>query len=176
MQEELTQKTIAFVIKTVSLSTAGLEKVIKAYLDSQGKGRASKPKTRTEYKGKQTLRQLQKQHAALSSIDVAVENIKGFEKTARKYNIEYALMKDKTVDPPVYVVYFKGKDADSMNAAFREFTTRVVRMDERTPVSEQLENAREEAARNDSPEVRPRRRHRKRQRVKNRVKMPERIR
>ena len=47
-------------------------------------------------------------------------------------------MKDKTTDPPVYVVYFKGKDVDSINAAFREFTTRVVRMDEREPVREQL--------------------------------------
>ena len=118
----------------------------------------------------------QKTHAALSSIDITTENIKDFEKVARKYNIQYALMKDKTTVPPVYVVYFKGKDVDSINAAFREFTTRVVRMDEREPVREQLESAREELAAAEQPEAGVRRRRRRRHWVKARVKMPQRVR
>jgi len=36
---------------------------------------------------------------------------------ARKYSIDYSLKKDKSVDPPKYLVFFRAKDVDVMTAA-----------------------------------------------------------
>ena len=44
-------------------------------------------------------------------------NIKSFERVVRKYNIDFAVKKDKTTDPPKYVVFFKGRDADAVAQA-----------------------------------------------------------
>ncbi len=69
--------------------------------------------------GKQTLKQLMKQNAGVSNIEITEGNIKAFESTAKKYGIDFALKKDSTESPPRYLVFFKGRDADALTAAFQ---------------------------------------------------------
>ena len=47
-----------------------------------------------------------------------IRRIKAFEGTAKKYGINFALKKDATENPPRYLVFFKGRDADVLTAAF----------------------------------------------------------
>ena len=54
-------------------------------------------------------------------------NIKSFDRTARKYGIDYAVKKDRLSTPPKYLVFFKSRDADAMMAAFTEFSKRTLR-------------------------------------------------
>lgn len=61
------------------------------------------------------------QGAELSNIKISEDNISDFERVARKYDIDYSLKKDKSQDPPVYLVFFKARDADVMTAAFEEY-------------------------------------------------------
>ena len=48
----------------------------------------------------------------------------GYEYLAKKYNIDFALKKDKAADPPRYLVFFKARDVDVMTAAFKEFSAK----------------------------------------------------
>ena len=57
----------------------------------------------------------------VSSIEVTDGNIRSFERVARKYNVDFAVKKDKTTDPSKYMVFFKGRDADVLAQAFKEF-------------------------------------------------------
>ena len=59
----------------------------------------------------------------VDSLDIfdEYENIKDFDRVARKYGIDYSLKKDVGADPPKYLVFFKAKDVDVMTAAFREY-------------------------------------------------------
>ena len=41
---------------------------------------------------------------------------------ARKYRVDYALKKDKSSLVPKYYVFFRAKDAASLNAAFTEYS------------------------------------------------------
>ena len=61
-------------------------------------------------KGKQSLADLEKQNAALSNIEITNKNIGSFNRTAKKYEIDFALKKDRTKEPPLYYVFFKGRD------------------------------------------------------------------
>ena len=56
-----------------------------------------------------------------NTMEITENNIKSFERVAKKYNVDFAVKKDKTVDPPKYVVFFKGRDADVIAMAFKEF-------------------------------------------------------
>ncbi len=70
------------------------------------------------------MKQLMKQNAGVSNIEITEDNIKAFESTARKYGIDFALKKDSTESPPRYLVFFKGRDADALTAAFKEFSAK----------------------------------------------------
>lgn len=72
--------------------------------------------------GKQTVRQLIGQNQGVSNIEITNSNIKGFERIARKYGVDFAVKKDRSVSPPKYFVFFKARDADALTAAFKEYT------------------------------------------------------
>ena len=73
MQEEVTQKTIALYVKVgkgaARLTEQALQKAIQKFLEQK-----SKPAH-----GKQTMRQLMKQNAGVSNIEITDSNIKAFE-------------------------------------------------------------------------------------------------
>ena len=71
--------------------------------------------------GKIPVKKLVGQGAGAKSIEVTDNNIKAFERVARKYNVDFAVKRDKTTEPPKYLVFFKGKDADVIAQAFKEF-------------------------------------------------------
>lgn len=114
MQEEITQKTIALAFRATRLTSDVLRKAIKLYLEQQ-----KQKKLNTH--GKITVKKLMGKDQGASSIQISDKNIKDFERTARKYNVDFAVKKDKTVNPPRYLVFFKGRDADVITQAFKEF-------------------------------------------------------
>ena len=118
MQEEVTQKTIALYVKVgkgaARLTEQALQKAIQKFLEQK-----SKPAH-----GKQTMRQLMKQNAGVSNIEITDSNIKAFESTAKKYNIDFSLKKVKG-EQTRYLVFFKGRDADVMKACFISLQNRV---------------------------------------------------
>ena len=137
MQEEVTQKTIALYVKVgkgaARLTEQALQKAIQKFLEQK-----SKPAH-----GKQTMRQLMKQNAGVSNIEITDSNIKSFERVARKYGVDYAITKDQNVIPPKYTVFFKAKDADALTSAFEEFTNRKLKAKEKPSVLEQLNKLKE---------------------------------
>ena len=99
MQEQVNEKTVALYIKTGKLTAEMLQRAMKKLL-SQMKKQADRPPH-----GKQTLKQLMKQNAGVSNIEITGENIKAFESTAKKYHIDFALKKDTTETPPRYLFF-----------------------------------------------------------------------
>ena len=142
MQEETNEKTIALYIKTGKLTAQQLQKAMKALL-AQMKKQHDRQKIPH---GKQTLKQLMKQNAGVSNIEITKDNIKAFESTAKKYGIDFALKKDSTEIPPRYLVFFKGRDADVLTAAFREFSKKKLDKERKPSVRRDLAEKKAEAA------------------------------
>ena len=115
MQEEVTQKTVTFCIRTTKVTADLLKKVLAAYLRHQKQKSVEKKAKKNQPKqGKVTVKELAKQNAGMVNIEITNKNIKSFERYARKYGINYALKKDKSKDPPMYLVFFKGRDQDAL--------------------------------------------------------------
>lgn len=122
MQEEVTQRTIALCVEATKLSAGMLQQAMKKVLDEMQKG-VTGHKTKLHH-GKQTLRQLMKHNTGVSNIEITDRNIRAFSATAKKYGIDFALKKDTSGEIPRYLVFFKGRDADVITAAFREFSAK----------------------------------------------------
>lgn len=98
-----------------------LAQAMRLYLQSRNNKSHEIPK------GKQSLADLEKQNAALSSIEITNKNIRSFDKAAKKYKIDYALKKDRTKEPPVYYVFFKGRDEERISMAFNEYSQNLLK-------------------------------------------------
>ena len=140
MQDEINEKVIALSIRTTKLTAEMLQKAIKAML-AQAKKQQEK-----QLHGKQTLKQLAKQNAGLSNIEITEGNIKAFESTAKKYNIDFSLKKRLRAEtPPRYLVFFKGRDADALTAAFKEFSAKKLTQEQKPSIRKALATFREAA-------------------------------
>ncbi len=120
---------MALVVKGAKLTSDMLRKALKKLLadiekpktPAKTRARGKEPKT---YQGKQTVKQLVRQGAGVSSIEITDRNIKSFERVARKYGVDFALKKDATEASPKWLVFFKARDADALTAAFKEFSAK----------------------------------------------------
>ena len=102
--------------------------------------------------GKIPVKKLVGQGEGAKSIEVTDSNIKSFERVARKYNVDFAVKKDKTMEPPKYLVFFKGKDADVIAQAFKEFVYGNEKRKSRTSVREKLKRFRDAVSQNKNRE------------------------
>ncbi|MBP3760171.1 MAG: PcfB family protein [Ruminococcus sp.] len=89
--------------------------VLKSALQEFMNGKAEK-------KGRMTYKQLQeKSPSKLDSIDVSSENIADFLKTARKYDVDFALKSDNSTNPQTYHVFFSAAKTEDFKRAFTEY-------------------------------------------------------
>ena len=123
IQEDLQNKTVLVSIRTVQFSWRAA-KAIARLIKNRGQGVKH---------GKQSLRQLNLQNRGLTNIDISKENLKGFERIAKKYGIDFALKKDSTLDPPKWYLFFKAQDADVLIAALNEFARKTIKKSKDKP-------------------------------------------
>mgnify|MGYP001202349697 FL=1 len=123
MQEEIENRTVTLIISAVKLTARELKAGMDKYLSEKKSKAMEKARAAPEKpSGKQTVKQLIGQNQGVSNIEITNSNIKGFERIARKYGVDFAVKKDRSVSPPKYFVFFKARDADALTAAFKEYT------------------------------------------------------
>ncbi|WP_022769908.1 PcfB family protein [Butyrivibrio sp. NC2007] len=142
MNEEVSAKYIRFCYQVGKVSGRALIRGLVAflkYLDQQSKA----PKH-----GKMTVKQLVKQGQGASSMEVSGESMRTFKRIANKYGVDFAIVKDKTSDPPRYTCFFKAKDIDAISAVVKEYSAKVVKREQKEKPSliKQLRKLKEEIA------------------------------
>ncbi len=155
MQEEVNEKTIALCIKggkiTADILKAALRKYLQEMEKSQTKAQQKtqvrkQQKTEVVKHGKQSIKSMLDRGCELSNIEITDNNIRSFERVARKYGIDYSLKRDKSVDPPKYLVFFRAKDVDVMTAAFKEYSGVTLQKSKKVSIRKRLQKAIEKAA------------------------------
>jgi len=141
MQDEVNEKVVAISVKASGMTLEVLQKAVIKLLQEM-----KKQKGKTKH-GQQTLKQLMKQDVGVSNIEITDGNIKGFTSIAKKYGVDFALKKDMSESPPRYLVFFKGRDADVLTAAFKEFSAMKLKQN-KPSVLETIANAKAEVSLN----------------------------
>ena len=124
MQEEVNEKTISLCIKGGKITAQILKAALIKLLAEMDKKKQQKKGEKSQCKktGRQSIKSLQKSGAQITNIVVTDNNIKSFDRVARKYGIDYSLKKVEQEGKTEYLVFFKAKDVDVMTAAFKEYT------------------------------------------------------
>ena len=105
------KKTIDISIKAEKMTADVLKSALQEFMS----GKAEK-------KGRMTYKQLQaKSPSKLDSIEVSDKNIGDFLKTARKYDVDFALKRNKSTQPPTYHVFFSAARTEDFKRAFSEY-------------------------------------------------------
>ncbi len=145
MQDQINERSVALSIKAAKLTGRILAKAIQAFLK-----KAQEPHVTH---GKQSVKSLTQQGASLTNVEITGENIGSFKKTARKYNIDFALKRDDSQTPPKWLVFFKAKDSDALMAALKEFSKKNVKVknDDEPSLLDALAQAKEQVSQIPAP-------------------------
>lgn len=136
MQEEVEQRTLTLVINGTKFSGRVLKSAVSKFVAFCRNQKAKK--VNVHPKGKQTVKQLTRQGQGVNTMEIDDENLRQFERIARKYGVDYAVRKDVTAETPRFLVFFKGRDADAIMAALREFSSAKERKSERPSLLQKL--------------------------------------
>lgn len=143
MQEEVEHKTLTLIISGTKFTGRLLKAAIAKYMAHRRNVKLDKQRKQgapVVHRGKQTVKQLTHQNQGVSSIDFQDQGIRRFARIARKYGVDYAVRKDRSANPPKYLIFFKGRDADAITAVFQEYLGQKVRRASRPSVLERLEH------------------------------------
>ena len=141
MQEEVENKTLTLVINGSKLTGRMLKSAISKYLAHRKEVKHQKRQSRdspVKHHGRQTVKQLIGQDQGVSNIEINDPSIKEFDRIARKYGVDYAIKRNRSSNPPKFLVFFKSRDADALTAAFNEYAGKKVRKASRPSVLKRL--------------------------------------
>ena len=136
MQEEVEQRTLTLGINGTKFSGRVLKNAVSKFVAFCRNQKAKK--VNVHPKGKQSVKQLTRQGQGVNTMEIDDANLRQFERIARKYGVDYAVRKDVTADTPRFLVFFKGRDADAIMAALKEFSSAKERKNERPSLLQRL--------------------------------------
>lgn len=119
MQEEVENKTVNLAITTTKLTARAIMKGLSMYKQHRNNVKAKKTDERPT--GKQSVKQLIGQNQGVSSMPIGETGLRDFHRIAKKYGVDFAVVKDKTAEPIKYTVFFKAKDADAISQVLQEY-------------------------------------------------------
>ena len=140
VNEEVAEKTIRLAITTTKLTGRALAKGLHIYLRHRKEVKAKKAEPK---KGKQSVKELIGQNQGVSSLPVGETGLKDFERIAKKYGVDFAIIKDKTTTPTKYTVFFKARDADAIAQVLAEYTAKQVKKQQKPSVLKALKKFKE---------------------------------
>ena len=69
--------------------------------------------------------------------------IQQFDRIARKYGVDYAIKRDRSSNPPKFLIFFKSRDADALTSAFNEYVGKKIKKASRPSVLQRLAHFKE---------------------------------
>lgn len=136
MQEEIEEKSVRLAITTTKLSARTIIAGVRAYLRHRQKKQLASIDEHIQ--GKQSIDELVKQNQGVTSMVIGDEGLRTFERIAKKYGVDFAVMKDSSEKPPVFTAFFKARDTDAMEAVVNEYSKKMVKKQERPSVLAKL--------------------------------------
>lgn len=129
-QEEVEKKTCDVAIQVGKLSVKEIAKGFQKYKEYHKQKALRKPKKDNSIKGKQSVKTLISQGQGVSSIPISDSGLKDFERIAKKYSVDFSIIKEKDANPAKFTVFFKARDADAITQVLKEYTAKQMKKKE----------------------------------------------
>lgn len=139
MQEEVENRTVNLAISTTRLSARTIVAGIRMYLQHHRNAAMKTPVKDDGGHGKQSVKELIGQNQGVSRMPLGDASIRDFEREARKYGVDFAITKDKSVHPPLYTVFVKAKDNDVLQQIADSLVKKQLNAEKKPSILTQLE-------------------------------------
>lgn len=134
VSDELGQKAVSLSFRAARLTVNVLQDIIAKFLQNRSKLKV----------GVQSLKNLQRYQANLKDVVMHSADLNDFGKILKKYRVDYALKQDP-LDKTQYRIFFKYRDEDRLNLAFKDITAaRFSEEESKTSVREKIKKIRQE--------------------------------
>lgn len=121
VKEEVVKHGIQIMFKVGKLT-------MKALIDGLNKAALKIREEKENPHGQMKIKDLIRKDQGAQAIDIDGAGLGDFKRIARKYGVDFAIVKSKEQDTPQYSVFFKAKDADAINAVVNEYTAKQMRI------------------------------------------------
>ena len=139
MQEEVENRTLTLAVNGTKFTGRMLKAAIGKYMAHRREVKQQKNRDGPVVPhGKQSVKQLVGQGQGVDSIELTDPSTREFDRIARKYGVDYAIKRDRSSDPPRFLIFFKGRDNDAITAAFQEYAGKKVKKASRPSVLQKL--------------------------------------
>lgn len=141
MEQEVNQKIVSIGMQSARDVGAVLREAIRAYINHSSNVKAKKAQskaTEDHLPQKRKVKDLVKSGKEISNIELKNEDVKDFERLARKQGVKYAITKDKATNPPTYYFFFQAKDAKVIETTFRKFLNANLKEKDKPSIKQRL--------------------------------------
>ena len=148
MQEEVESKSVNLAVRTTTVTARVLYQALRSYMqDTKNMVANSRARAQTRQqmkltkqqikaagkntpvRGKQTVKQLMSHGQNVDCTDISKEDIKDFKRVANKYGLDFAIVKDKQSERPMYTVFFKARDDKVLEKVMDHFAMKEIILD-----------------------------------------------
>lgn len=146
MEEQVNQKTISMAIQTGKSTGRALVSVIQLYerhLKELGRDMTQKRVQNKAGPQKMKMKDLVGTGSGLSKVQIKDDDIKQFERVARKYGVKYSINKDRSTEPPTYYFFFQSKDTEVINKAFQDFLGKQLKKEKKPTIAQRMKKFKE---------------------------------
>lgn len=143
LHEEVNREEIQLGAKVANLTAREIKKALDKLLAQLNELKKGNQKLPTVVHGKQSLKELSAQNAGLSSMELKDPNLRLLNREMKKAGIDFA---PKKTGKGEYLLFFKGRDADTMTHAFNQYTKKLVKQAEKPSIRKVLSDFKEKAA------------------------------
>ena len=125
MQEEANQKTVGIVVQAGKFTMHEFGRACEKYSQYRRDKKRMRRTDPTKYKVNQPkkikVKQMMKEGESVKRVNLEELDVSEFSKIARKNGLRFAVNKDKSTNPPTYVVYFKARSGEAIDQTVDEY-------------------------------------------------------
>jgi len=131
INEDISQREFGFAERIASMAFNEIKRYVDKKIDEHENAKkeikSNKSQKRPKPKqGKMTLKELQKQGDGLTTVELKQPHLRLLKSTLNKHGVDFSAVKD---GKGKYTLFFKGKDADTITHAFKDYTKKLVKLE-----------------------------------------------
>ncbi len=99
-----------------------------------------------ECHGKMSVKQLVRKDEGATNVDISKTELRDFQKVAKKYGVDFAVVKHNDQNPPVCSIFFKARDQDAITDVIRYYTNQKLMKSQKPSLIQKIHDLKDKVA------------------------------
>ena len=150
VNDEVTREQLQWCVRTTKESMELTEKIMtelmKLGASLKDTGNYVVEKVSGKDHGKMSVKQLIQKDEGATCVDISKTELRDFQKVAKRYGVDFAVVQHKKADPPMCTIFFKARDQDAITDVIRHYTEKKLMKAQKPSLSEKIKEMKEKLA------------------------------